>query len=252
MKFDLSEIGKAVRGAERILVFTGAGMSTGSGIPDFRGPQGVWKKRRPVMIDEFLSSERARCEYWDYKLEGYEAFQRAEPNAAHRALVRLERTGRLLGLITQNVDGLHSRAGNCEDKLIEIHGTNRKVACLNCLVESDPTEPFRFFETTGKPPVCRLCGGWLKPATISFGQALREEDIQRSRAWASEADFVMALGSTLSVYPAASFPLLAKESGACYLVVNRGATDHDGLADFRLDGDLVELVPQVVNLLESE
>ncbi len=242
---DLQPLREALSQAQRILVFTGAGMSTGSGIRDFRGPQGIWKQRRPVMIDEFLSSHEARLEYWDYKHEGYESFRLAQPNAAHRALAELELQGRLQGIVTQNVDGLHSLAGNSDTKLIELHGTNRKITCMSCQKMSKPSLAFAEWEKTKSPPVCGHCGGWLKPATISFGQALVEEDLTRAFQWAAVCDFVMSLGSTLSVQPASSVPTSAPED-APYLVINQGPTEHDHVCDFRLDGDLVSVVPALL------
>lgn len=242
---DLQPIRKALAQAHRILVFTGAGMSTGSGIRDFRGPDGIWKQRRPVMIDAFLSSHEARMEYWDYKYEGYESFRMAQPNAAHLALAELELQGRLQGIVTQNVDGLHSLAGNTDAKLIELHGTNRKITCMTCHKMSSPSLAFAQWQQNQTPPICKECGGWLKPATISFGQALVEEDLQRAFEWAKGCDFVMSLGSTLSVQPAASVPTNAPP-GVPYLVVNQGATEHDHVCDFRLDGDLATLVPALL------
>ena len=243
---DFERVRTALAGAQKILVFTGAGISTGSGIPDFRGPQGVWKKRKPVTIDAFLTTEEARHEYWDYKLEGYQAFQQARPNAAHRALVTLQEQDRLAGLVTQNVDGLHSLAGIKDENLIEIHGTNRKIRCLTCQRETDPPAAFAHFQETGKAPSCEECGGWLKPATISFGQRLVDEDLERGFEWAKECDFAVSLGSTLSVYPAASVPSMAAGHGKPYLIINQGKTDQDHLATFRLEGDLVELVPRLL------
>jgi NAD-dependent deacetylase len=240
---EIEQVKKELAHAENIVVFTGAGLSTGSGIPDFRGPQGVWKTRRPVVLQEFLSSHEARMEYWDYKQEGYQAFKAARPNEAHRALAQLEEDGRLRGLVTQNVDGLHSLAGTSEDKLIELHGTNRKVRCLDCGDETEPEEVFRQFEASKSPPICSHCGGWLKPATISFGQQLVEEDLKAAFRWARDCDFMVSLGSTLSVQPAASIPLAAVDNAAPYLVVNRGQTEHDELARYRLEGDLLEIVP---------
>jgi NAD-dependent protein deacetylase/lipoamidase len=242
----LNEAAKAIAAANKILVFTGAGMSTGSGIADFRGPQGVWKRRQPVYIDDFLARHEARLEYWDYKREGYASFKAAQPNQGHLALVHLEKAGRLCGLVTQNVDGLHSIAGNSDDKVVEIHGTNRKVACLSCTHSEDPGRAFEEFDRTLQPPKCPACGGWLKPATISFGQALRQEDLEKAAGWAQGCDFVMSLGSTLSVHPAASIPLMAQQNGSPYLVINRGATDHDSVADFRLEGELTELLPSLL------
>lgn len=228
--------------ARRILVFTGAGISTGSGIPDFRGPQGVWKRRSPVYIQDFLASEESRIEYWDYKLEGYAGFLAARPNAAHLALADLERQGRLEALVTQNIDGLHVLAGNTPGKVLELHGTNRLVSCLSCGLELDPAGPFETFEKTRQPPRC-ACGGWLKPATISFGQALPEALLERAFEHARRCDLVMSLGSTLQVEPASSVPASAAGRGVPYLVVNQGATAHDHLATTRLEGDLCELLP---------
>ncbi|MCA9792939.1 MAG: Sir2 family NAD-dependent protein deacetylase [Candidatus Eremiobacteraeota bacterium] len=230
--------------AGKVLVFTGAGISTGSGIADFRGPQGVWKRRQPVLIQEFLASHDKRVEYWDYKLEGYESFCLARPNAAHLALVELDRRGKLLAVVTQNIDGLHVLAGLAEEKVLELHGTNRLVACLDCDHREQPERPFREFEASRQPPKCPACGGWLKPATISFGQALDQALLGRAFALAEEADLVLSLGSTLSVEPAASVPRMAAQRGLPYVVVNRGATDHDHLASHRVEADLVEWLPQ--------
>lgn len=232
----------------RILVFTGAGVSTGSGIPDFRGPQGVWQRRRPVYYQDFMTSEAARIEHWDYKLEGWTAFRDAQPNATHQALVHLERAGKLLLLVTQNIDGLHTKAGTTPERLVELHGTNRLVECQTCHGRFDPEPCFESFLRTRRSPRCE-CGGFLKPATISFGQNLRDEDLQRATAAAGEADFVLALGSTLSVYPAAEIPLLAARSGVPYAIVNRGPTEHDGLAavTVRIDDDVAAIVPLAIN-----
>ena len=234
--------------SERALIFTGAGVSTGSGIRDFRGPQGVWKTRQPVMYQDFLSSEESRCEYWDQKLEAWPSFRDAQPNAAHAAVVALERAGKLLMVLTQNIDGLHARAGTSPERLVELHGTNGWVECVSCHERSDPGPHMESFERTRKPPTCS-CGGFLKPATISFGQNLRAEDLGRASEAASACDLVIALGSTLSVHPAASFPLAAAGRGAAYVIINRGSTDHDGhpAVTLRLEGDVVELFPPAVN-----
>ena len=241
---DTEKLVTLLREGKRILVFTGAGISTGSGIPDFRGPEGVWKKRQPVYYHDFMRSEAARIEHWDYKLEGWPAFRDARPNATHHAVVRLERAGKLLALVTQNIDGLHSRAGTSNEKLIELHGTNTLVECQTCGKLSDPHPHFEFFQRTHHPPLCD-CGGFLKPATISFGQNLRNEDLERAQQAAAQADLVLALGSTLSVYPAANIPLLAANRGASYVIINRGPTEHDDLPEvtLRLEGDVLEIFP---------
>jgi NAD-dependent deacetylase len=236
-----------IRSSNRALIFTGAGISTGSGIPDFRGPQGIWKKRQPVYFQDFMTSEAARIEHWDYKLEGRDAFRNARPNAVHDAIVHLERERKVCGVITQNIDGLHSTAGTSRELLVELHGTNAAVECQTCHERSDPEPHFEFFRQTGNPPVCG-CGGFLKPATISFGQNLDPRELGRGERIAAEADLVIALGSTLSVYPAASFPLLAAQRGIPYIVINRGSTDHDSepLVTLRLEGEVGEIFPRAV------
>ncbi|MBV8226186.1 MAG: Sir2 family NAD-dependent protein deacetylase [Verrucomicrobia bacterium] len=229
----------------RILIFTGAGVSTPSGIPDFRGPGGVWTKRAPIYYADFMSSETARIEHWDYKLEAWPAFRTAKPNGIHQAIVDLEQAGKVVAVVTQNIDGLHALAGT--RNLIELHGTNAMVECQSCLLRSDPEPHYEFFRRHRTSPRCS-CGGFLKPATISFGQNLDSEVLAQASAAARKADLVIALGSTLSVYPAASFPLMAAERGAPYIVINRGPTDHDGLpvVALRLDGDLIEIFPPAV------
>ena len=236
-----------IRNAHRALIFTGAGISTGSGIPDFRGPQGVWKRRQPVYYNDFMRSEASRIEHWDYKLEGWPAFRQARPNATHESIVRLEQAGRLLMVVTQNIDGLHSYAGTSVARLVELHGTNRLVECQSCGELSDPEPHFEQFRKTGKPPLC-ACGGFLKQATISFGQNLRSEDMARATEAAADCDLVIALGSTLSVYPAAQLPLTAASRGIPYVIINRGPTDHDRLAQvtLRFEGDVAEIFPAAV------
>jgi len=242
-----SRLVERLRASQRILIFSGAGVSTASGIPDFRGPGGVWTRRRPVYYDEFLASEAARIEYWDYKLETWEIHQRAQPNAVHDAVVALERAGKIAAVVTQNVDGLHRRAGTSPDRLVELHGTDLIVECQTCHTASDPAPLFARFTATRRAPRCE-CGGVLKSATISFGQSLRPEDLERAATAAMNADLVVALGSTLSVHPAASIPLLAAERGIPYVIVNRGPTDHDGRAcvTLRLEGDVTAIFPPAV------
>lgn len=233
--------------ARRVLVFTGAGVSTGSGIPDFRGEKGVWKSRQPVYFQDFLASEESRVEHWDYKLEGYEAFRDAKPNAAHRALFELERQGRLELLVTQNIDGLHRDAGHGPEKVVELHGTNRVIRCLSCGAESEPAAAFAAFRMTRASPTCG-CGGFLKPATVSFGQAMPQEALGKALRAARGADLVLSLGSTLEVQPAASVPLAAQRRGVPYVVVNLGSTAHDRLASVKVDGDVCAVVPELLAL----
>ena len=237
-----------LRATKKALIFTGAGISTGSGIPDFRGPQGVWTRRKPVYFQDFMTSEAARIEHWDYKLEGRDAFRRARPNAVHHAIVRLEHAVKIRSVITQNIDGLHSLAGTNAECLVELHGTNALVECQSCHWRDDPEPHFEYFRRTRRPPLCE-CGGFLKPATISFGQNLDPAELDRAGQAAMEADLVVALGSTLSVYPAASFPLLAAQRGVSYIVINRGATDHDHepCVTLRLEGEVSVIFPAAVD-----
>ncbi len=239
-----------LRNTSKILIFTGAGISTGSGIPDYRGPQGVWTRRQPVYYQDFMTSEAARIEYWDYKLEGWESFRNAQPNAVHLAIAQLEKANKLLMVVTQNIDGLHARASTSAAKLVELHGTNLAVECQRCGERSDPEPHFDYFKKTGNAPICR-CGGFLKPATISFGQSLREEDLRKAGQAAEKTDLVIALGSTLSVYPAASIPVMAANRGVPYVIINRGATEHDGhpAVSLRVEGDVVEIFPPAVEMV---
>ncbi len=235
--------------SNQILIFTGAGISTGSGIPDYRGPQGVWKRRQPVYYQDFMTSEAARIEYWDYKLEGWESFRNAQPNAVHEACFKLEAAHKMCMVVTQNIDGLQSRAGTSHEKLVEVHGTNLETECQSCLERTDPGPHFEEFKKKQNAPLCH-CGGYLKPATISFGQSLREEDLHRANQAAERTDLVISLGSTLSVHPAASIPLMAASRGCPYVIINRGETDQDNhpAVSLRLEGDVVEIFPPAVEI----
>ena len=244
----LARLSAILESARRMLIFTGAGISTASGIPDYRGPKGVWNTRRPVFYQDFMASRAARIEYWTQKSEDRSAFRSAQPNAVHAAVVALERAERVELVVTQNVDGLHRIAGTSEERLVEIHGTNGLVECQTCGMRVDPAEPFHSFAESGEPPVC-TCGGFLKPATISFGQELRRDDLVRAFEGAGRADAVLALGSTLMVTPAADIPLEAARSGCCYIIVNRGPTEHDTspFVSLRVDGDVGAVFPKAVD-----
>ena len=237
-----------LKDAGKILVFTGAGISTGSGIPDFRGPQGIWTKREPIYYQNFMSSEEARVTYWGQKAEDWEAYSKAKPNTVHKAVANLERADKILMVITQNIDGLHSLAGTSPERLVELHGTNASVECQSCHQRSVPSPHFAAFKKTGKSPRCH-CGGYLKPATISFGQNLKEDDLLRAFSATEEADLVISLGSTLSVHPAASIPLTAAKRGIPYIIINRGATDQDDVpfVSLRLEGDVLDIFPPAVD-----
>jgi len=243
---DLKAASALAAGARKILVFTGAGLSTNSGIPDFRGPDGVWTKREPVLYQDFINSTKAKVEYWRYKAETFAAFLTAAPNAAHKAVVSLERSGRLLTVVTQNIDNLHRAAGTGPDKLVELHGSGLYAECLDCLDWVSMETALKAFNTDGAPPQC-ACGGWLKPAVIMFGEPLERESLIKAFRAAENCDLVVAAGSSLSVEPAASVPLAAKAAGKPYLIVNRGPTAHDKAADIKLDGDACELLPLLFN-----
>lgn len=247
MNADVLELAELIRRANAILILTGAGISTASGIPDFRGPGGVWKTQTPVPFDEFLRSEERRRDYWNQKAQAAHVFQSAKPNAVHDACVSLEDAGKLELIVTQNVDGLHLDAGIADSGLVEIHGTARQAGCLAC-GERTPVQPHvDRFVSTNDPPLCH-CGGLLKPATISFGQALDAMSLDRASQAADRCDLVIALGSTLSVYPAAEIPLGPSRRGVPYAIVNRGRTEHDSWhgVTLRIDGDVSVAFPIAV------
>jgi NAD-dependent deacetylase len=234
--------------AERVVVLTGAGISTDSGIPDFRGPQGVWTKNpgaeRMATIQHYVADPDVRKRAWQMRI-AHPAW-RAEPNRGHVALVDLERRGKLDTLITQNVDGLHLKAGTSPERLVEIHGTMRDVVCLGCGDRASIEKAIARVEAGEQDPACRSCGGILKTATISFGQSLVEEDLERARDAALRCDLMLAVGSTLSVYPIAGVVPVAKRAGAGVIVVNGQPTEMDGIADVVLQGSISDILPRLV------
>ena len=243
-----------LRESKSILIFTGAGISTPSGIPAFRGKGGIWTTRQPVYYQDFMEREAARTEYWEYKLEMWEAHVNAKPNVIHQSIVRLEQAGKVKLVVTQNIDGLHRAAGTSEEMLVEIHGTGSLAECQICGARNPVEASFTQFKKTRQPPICE-CGGFLKPATISFGQNLREPDLARAFAVADACDLVIALGSTLSVSPANTIPLAAAQAGVPYIIINRDGTDHDCLPQvtLRLTGNVEDLFPTAVdNILSGD
>ncbi|MBI4084109.1 MAG: Sir2 family NAD-dependent protein deacetylase [Candidatus Lambdaproteobacteria bacterium] len=237
-----------VRGAARIVVFTGAGISTESGIPDFRGPNGVWTKYNPAdfTIDRFLASAESRRRYWKRAAESWETIRKARPNAGHLAVVELEQMGRLSAVVTQNVDGLHQVAGNSPEKVIELHGNTRRVACLACK-HSVERETFQaLVSPEGDAPACEQCGGLMKPATISFGQMLDPETLERASAETERCDLFLVVGSSLVVYPAAGYPLMAVQRGVPLALVNLQDTPHDTYATVVVRAYAGEALPGVV------
>jgi NAD-dependent deacetylase len=234
-------------GASRVLAFTGAGISTASNIPDFRGPTGVWRTRTPVEYGAFMRSEDARIEYWAWKLEGYPAFRDAKPNVAHEGLVRLERLGKLEAVVTQNVDGLHRAAGTSPERLVELHGTGAEAVCTRCARREPMGVALARFEETHAAPLCVDCNALVKPAVVMFGESLDPETMRRASAAARRADLVLSLGSSLTVTPAADVPLLAVRRGVPYVIVNRGATPHDSVATLTLEDDVGSVLERAIS-----
>lgn len=244
----IGEVRRWVEEARRVVVLTGAGISTDSGIPDFRGPQGLWTKNplaeRLSDIRYYMADPEVRKAAWKSRME-HPAWS-AKPNRGHRALVALERRGRLHALITQNIDELHQQAGNSPDKVIEVHGTMRKVMCMSCGWRGPMLETLARVRAGEEDPPCRSCGGILKSATISFGQALDPQVMDRAMRAAEEAQVLLAVGTTLQVYPVAGVVPAAKAAGARVAIVNAGPTAMDDLADAVLAGSISELLPEIV------
>lgn len=214
------------------MVFTGAGISTESGIPDFRSADGLWSRFQPVTIQEFLYSDDARRRYWQYKRATWPLIAAAQPNPGHRAICELERRGQLQTLITQNIDGLHERAGNTPQLILELHGSEHFVLCLSCGLRIDRTSVQQRLDAGEEIPSCASCGGWLKPATVSFGQSLPAEVLERAFHECTSCEALLAVGSSLSVMPAAQLPVVAKRHGAWLGILNREPTPLDDLADW--------------------
>lgn len=225
-------------GARRTVVFTGAGISTESGIPDFRSPGGMWSRRQPVDFREFVASESARREAWSQRIESHRSMARAEPNHGHRAVASLVHRGLVTTVITQNIDGLHQKSGVPDDRVVELHGNSTYAKCIECGAPY-PLEPILdAFERDGTLPVCERCGGHVKTATVSFGQAMPPAEMRRAEAATAECDLFLAIGSSLVVYPAAGFPIHAKRQGAMLVILNRDPTDLDELADLVLNREI--------------
>lgn len=231
MSGEIGELKGLIAGAERMVVFTGAGISTESGIPDFRSPGGVWSQAAPIYFDEFVSSEEARHEAWRRKFEIDRDIEGAEPNRGHRAVAKLVETGKASAVITQNIDGLHQRSGVPEGRIIELHGNGTYATCLDCGVRHELERVRTAFLADGTLPTCRECGGIVKTATISFGQMMPEAAMERARAETLACDLFLVVGSSLVVHPAAGFPAMAKRNGASLAIVNREPTGLDGMAD---------------------
>jgi len=235
---DRSHLARLIADARRIVVFTGAGISTESGIPDFRSPGGVWSKMKPIQFQDFVASEARRREAWDRAFSGRAGWVGRAPNAGHMAVARLVALGRASSVITQNVDNLHQASGIPADRVIELHGNASYATCLDCGARHELEALKGLYEATGDLPACRLCKGIVKTATISFGQAMPLGPMARAEAETKACDLFLVLGSSLVVYPAAGFPVMAKRRGAALAIVNREATELDGYADLVLHDEI--------------
>jgi NAD-dependent deacetylase len=234
-----ARLGEMIHEASCIVPFTGAGISTECGIPDFRSPGGLWTKNRPIPFDEFLASQEARNESWRRRFAMGEQFGGARPGRGHRALASLYRSGKVPGVVTQNIDNLHQASGIAPQHVVELHGNTTFAICLDCGGRYELTwVRARMEAANGCAPDCPDCGGFIKTATISFGQALPEDAMRRAEELTLRCNLFLAIGSSLVVWPAAGFPLLAKRNGAALVIINREPTEFDDLADLVVHQDI--------------
>lgn len=245
---DFERLQQEIGAAKRIVAFTGAGISTESGIPDFRSPGGIWTRYKPIYFDDFMASEEMRRESWRRKFATDETMLQAEPNAGHRALAKLAEQGRLSAVITQNIDGLHQRSGIPDSKVIELHGNATYATCLDCGHRHELGPIREAFLGSGRLPVCEKCEGIVKTATISFGQAMPEIPMLRAQEEVMACDLCLVLGSSLVVYPAAGFPLMAKQKGARLAILNRDPTDQDAEADLVIHAEIGPTLSRAVGV----
>jgi NAD-dependent deacetylase len=247
---DVETVRHWIEESDRIVVLTGAGVSTDSGIPDFRGPNGVWTKNpaaeKAATLQHYVEDAQTRRNAWRSRVDNVGKV--IEPNAGHRALVELERRGKLLALITQNVDGLHYKAGTDPTRLIEVHGHSREVVCLSCGERAPMERALARVRAGEDDPPCRTCGGILKAATISFGQSLVQDDLVRADVAARTCELMLAVGTTLGVYPVANVVPVAKHHGARIVIINAERTEMDDLADVVLRGSISQLLPVLVGM----
>jgi NAD-dependent deacetylase len=232
------QVMRMVREADRVVIFTGAGISTECGIPDFRSPGGMWTKYRPIDFQDYVSSADTRAEAWRRKFAMEPTFRAARPGRGHNAIAHLVRIGKVRHVITQNIDNLHQMSGVPDSRVIELHGNATYARCLDCARRYEIDDIKAAFEETGTAPDCRACGGIVKTATVSFGQAMPEEEMLLAEAATEDCDLFLAIGSSLVVYPAAGFPLMAKRNGSDLVIINRDPTDLDPYADLVVNEDI--------------
>jgi NAD-dependent deacetylase len=248
MSDEIEYLSEMILNSRRAVAFTGAGISTESGIPDFRSPGGIWTQMQPIEFDDFVSSEEMRRESWRRKRVIDRDFKAALPNRGHRALATLVERGSMSAIITQNVDGLHQASGVDDDKVIELHGNSTYAACLSCNERYELEPIFDAFDRDETLPVCSDCGGLVKTATISFGQSMPAAAMDRAEQHTLACDLFLAIGSSLVVYPAAGFPVLAKRNGAKLVIINREPTDQDGAADLVLHAEIGDVLGGAVGV----
>ncbi len=245
----IARLRELIEAAKVIVPFTGAGISTECGIPDFRSPGGLWTKNRPIPFDEFVASQAMRDEAWRRRFAMEEHFAAARPGRGHRAIAGLYRAGKVPAVVTQNIDNLHQSSGNAAEDVVELHGNNTYALCLDCAARYEIAWVKQAFTAAGgRAPDCPDCGGPIKSATISFGQAMPEPAMQRAQELTLACDLFVAIGSSLVVWPAAGFPMLAKRNGARLVIINREATDFDSMADLVLPGDIGTVLAAAVGL----
>ncbi len=245
---DEAELKRLLAAAKRVVFFTGAGISTESGIPDFRSPTGIWTKMKPIMFQDYVASAEVRREGWRRKFENQHVMAAAEPNRGHRAVARLVREGKCACVITQNIDGLHQASGVSEKQVIELHGNSTYATCLECGERYELDALQAEFARDGDVAPCRKCEGLIKTATISFGQAMPEVPMLLARQETLAADLFIVLGSSLVVYPAAGFPLMAKRNGARLVIINNEATEQDDSADLVINRGIGAVLGQAVGV----
>jgi NAD-dependent deacetylase len=233
-----ARLARLIGEADRVVVFTGAGMSTESGVPDFRSPGGVWSRMKPIYFQDFVANEARRREAWTRAFSGAAGWVGAKPNPGHYAVARLVAAGKATMVITQNVDNLHQDSGVPDGRIVELHGNASYAKCLECGLRHELADLKAPFVERGEIPACRACGGIVKTATISFGQPMPEVEMARAEAACLACDLILVLGSSLVVYPAAGLPLLAKSHGARLVIVNREPTPQDRFADLVLHEEI--------------
>lgn len=239
------DLARLIAESRRLVIFTGAGISTESGVPDFRSPGGVWSRMKPIYFQDFVASEERRREAWSRAFSGKAGWVGAKPNIGHAAVARLVASGKCTAVITQNVDNLHQDSGVPEDRVIELHGNASYATCLDCGLRHELADLKAGFVERGEIPACRACGGLVKTATISFGQSMPEGPMERGKAATLACDLFLVLGSSLVVFPAASFPRLAQRNGAALAIVNREPTEQDGYADLVLHDEIGPVMAEV-------